>query len=151
LIAKLPVVELLELLGHEDADVVAIAAEALRQAPGLDNIPLDRWLALLELPQPAAIEVVCELMFKFLQANRLTLEQAVKLAKSRVLPVARLGLNFLQSKQPQSEADCRALLDLADAECELVRPELVKWARSVLSKSPHFHYSWVLEFLDSRQ
>src|SRR4029077_13793248 len=92
LLARLPLVDLLELLKHEDSDVVLLAAEALRQAPGLDALSLDRWLELLDTPTPLALHVICELMAKHLPPNRLTLEQAVKLASSRPLPVARLGL-----------------------------------------------------------
>jgi hypothetical protein len=150
LFAGLPLVELLGLLSHEDTEVVAIAAEALRQAPGLDRISVERWLELLETKQPLAIEVICELMAMHLRPNQLRFDQAVALASSRVVPVARLGLKFLQAHAPKSEAECRALLGLAEAEAVSVRPELVKWARSVLESSPHFTYAWVLEFLDSR-
>jgi hypothetical protein len=150
LFAGLPLVELLALLSHEDVEVVAIAAEALRQAPGLDRISVERWLDLLDAKQPLAIEVICELMATHLRPNQLRFDQAVALASSRVVPVARLGLKFLQAHAPKSDAECRALLGLAEAEAATVRPELVKWARSVLEPSPHFTYSWVLEFLDSR-
>lgn len=150
ILARLPLVDLLALVTHEDSDVVAAAAEALRDAAGLDQLSLDRWLELLETRQPLALEVLCELMAKHLQPDRLTLEQAVQLAKSRPLPVARLGLGFLRLKSPQSEAECQALLGLVEAEAEPVRPELVKWARGVLSQSRYFHHSWVLEYLDSR-
>lgn len=150
LFAGLPLVELLALLSHDDAEVAAAAAEALRQAPGLDRLTVDRWLELLETPQPAAIEAICELMTAHLKPERLRLDQAVQLASSRVLPVARLGLRFLQAHAPQTEEECRALLGLAEAEAVPVRRELVQWARGVLGRSPHFRASWVLEFLDSR-
>jgi hypothetical protein len=150
LIARLPLVELLALLTHEDEDVVAIAAEALRQAPGLDQLSVERWLELLEAKQTLAIDAICELMASNLRPDRLTFEQSVQLASSRVLPVARLGFGFLQSKAPRSEEDCRALLGLAEAEAVPVRPELVKWARGLLSKSSFFQPAWVLEYLDSR-
>ena len=150
LFAGLPLVELLALLSHDDTEVVALVAEALRQAPGLDRLSVDRWLELLDAKQPLAIEVICELMAAHLRPTQLTLDQAVKLASSRVLPVARLGLKFLQAHAPRTEAECRALLGLAEAESVPVRPELVRWARGVLDKSPHFTYAWVLEFLDSR-
>ena len=116
LLTRLPLVDLLELLKHEDTDVVLLAAEALRQAPGLDALALDRWLDLLETQQPMALDVICELMTKHLHPDRLTLAQAVKLAVSRPLPVARLGLVFLQGKAPATEEECRALLGLAEAQ-----------------------------------
>lgn len=149
-LARLPLVELLELLTHEDSDVVLLAAEALRQAPGLDALSLERWLQLLETPQPMALDILCELMAKHIRADRLTLAQAVQLASSRPLPIARLGLGFLQSMTPRTEDECRALLGLVEAEAEPVRPELVRWARGVLGKLDSFQPGWVLEYLDSR-
>lgn len=150
LFAGLPLVELLGLLSHDDPEVVAIVAAALRQAPGLDRLSVERWLELLEARQPLAIELICELMSTHLRPDQLGFDQAVKLASSRVLPVARLGLKFLRAHTPRTEAECRAVLGLAEAEAVPVRPELVKWARGVLDQSPHFTYAWVLEFLDSR-
>jgi hypothetical protein len=149
-LAGLPLVELLGLLGHADPEVVALAAEALRGAAGLDTVGVDRWLALLETPNAEALPVLCELMAAHVRPERVSFEQAVKLAASRPLPVARLGLSFLRAKQPESPADCQALLGLAEAEAELLRAELVRWARGVLSASPHFQPVWVMEYLDSR-
>ena len=77
-------------------------------------------------------------------------EQAVRLACSRPLPVARLGLTWLRSKQPATAEDCGWLLTLGEAEAESLRPEAVAWARTVLGNSPHFQVTWVLEWLDSR-
>src|SRR5205823_5000822 len=84
------------------------------------------------------------------QPDAVTLAQAVRLAVSRPVPVARLGLNWLQMKQPATADECRVLLTLAEAEAQSVRRELVRWARVVLSATPHFEPAWVLEFLDSR-
>jgi hypothetical protein len=149
-LAALPLVELLDLLAHPDVDVVTLAAEALRNAPGLDELSLDRWLALLETQTPEALDILCELMVKHLHPDRTSLDQAVRLACRRPLPVARLGLQLLQAKRPTSETDCRTLLGLVEAEAEPLRPELVRWARGVLNASEHFRPAWVLEYLDSR-
>jgi hypothetical protein len=150
ILAGLPVDELLALLAHEDAEVVALAAETLRQSPNLESLSAERWLALLETPNPAALEILCELIGQYMKPDRVTLEQAVRLASSRPLPIARLGFTWLQSKRPETEADCQALLALLEAEAESLRPELARWARSQLSGSPHFQVDWLLEYLDSR-
>jgi hypothetical protein len=149
-LSGLPLAELLALLGHEDAEVVALGAEALRGATGLERVSLDQWLHLLETPNPAVLEILCQLMVTHLRPEQVTLEQAVALARRRSLPVARLGFTWLRAKVPATEADCRALLGLAEAEAEPLRPELVRWARGVLSALPHFQATWVLEYLDSR-
>jgi hypothetical protein len=150
LVASLPLGELIHLLSHEDADVVRLAAEALLGSPGLESLSLESWLVLLETPNPAVLEILCELMIRHLRPERLTLEQAVWLARRRPLPIARLGLTWLRGKTPQSEADCRTLLGLVEAEAEMLRAEMVRWARGVLGKSPHFQPDWVVAYLDSR-
>src|SRR5262249_50375483 len=85
-----------------------------------------------------------------LRPERLTLEQVVGLAASRPLPLAHLGLSWLQTRKPQTEADCRLLLNLTEAQADPLRPQLVAWARSVLGPSPDFRPDWVLEYLESR-
>ncbi len=142
--------EWLSLLFHEDSEVAALAADLLRAAPGLDRLSVERWLELLETPNALALEVLCELIVAHVHPERIRLEDAARLACSRPLPLARLGFSWLQGKQPQSAADCQALLRLAGAEAEPLRPEMVRWARGVLSASPHFQAEWLLELLDSR-
>jgi hypothetical protein len=150
LLSSLPLEELLDLLTHEDVEVVALAAEALRGAVGLDRLSLESWLRLLETPNPAALDILCDLMRTHFQPERATFDQAVWLARRRPLPIARLGFAWLRSKKPVTAEDCRALLGLVEAEAEPLRAEMVRWARGILSGSPHFEPGWVLEFLDSR-
>jgi hypothetical protein len=146
----LPLPELLALLAHEDEEVVALAAEALRGAAGLGGLGLEQWLNLLDTAHPAALDVVCELAAKHVRPDQVSLEQAVQVAVRRPVPIARLGLAWLRSTTPANEAECRLLLGLTEAEAEPVRPELVRWARGLLSASPFFQVSWLLEYLDSR-
>lgn len=150
ILKHLPVEELLDLLGNEETEIVDLAAEALRGAAGLDALPLERWLKLLETPNAQALEILCELLASKVPAEKVSLAEAVQVACRRPLPVARLGLRWLQGKQAESEADCVALFQLAEAEAAPVRPELVSWARGILAGSPHFQPGWVLELLDSR-
>jgi hypothetical protein len=149
-LASLTLDELLALLGHADEDVVALAAGVIRDRPGLDTLPVDRWLSLLDTPNVAALEVLCELIGKHVKAERVTLDEAVRLTSSRPLPIGRLGLSLIQAKTPASEPECRALLGLVEAQCEPLRAEIVRWARGVLSASAHYQNDWVLEYLDSR-
>jgi hypothetical protein len=150
LMAGLPLEDLLALLAHEDEEVVSLAADAIRHRSDLQNLSSERWLAFLESPNPAALDILCELIGMHLKADRVSLEQAIRLAASRPLPLARLGFSWLQTKRPETEADCRALLGLLEAEAEPMRPEMVRWARSALKESPHFQVAWLLEYLDSR-
>jgi len=142
--------EWLGLLFHDDSEVAALAAEMLRDAPGLERLSVERWLDLLETPNVLALEILCELIVAHVRPERVNPEEAVRLACSRPLPLARLGFSWLREKPPESAADCQALLRLAGAEAEPSRPEMVRWARDVLSASPHFQAVWLLDFLDSR-
>jgi hypothetical protein len=146
----LPLDELLALLSHEDDEVVTLAGEALERAPGLTTVPLARWLALLETPNAAAVDVICSLMARSVRPEQVPFAEVVRLAMSRPVPVARLGAAWLRGKTPQTEDECRALLGLAEAQAEPVRAEIVRWARQLLSASPYFRPEWVLEYLDSR-
>jgi hypothetical protein len=142
--------ELFGLLAHHDAAVASLAAEVLRDLPDLTVLGVDRLLRLVEEPSPETLEVVCDLLAARLGPERVTLEQAARLAASRPLPAARLGFQWLRAKSPATEAECRALLALAEAQAEPLRPEMVRWARGVLAASPHFQPGWMLEYLDSR-
>ncbi len=145
-----PLEERLSLLGHNDADVVALAAELIRNDPGLKDLTPERWLSLIETANATALEIVCELAERWVAPERVTMVQAVRLAMSRPLPVARLALQWLQSRTPQTEGECLDLLGLAEAESEPLRPEIARWARSALSAWAGFQAVWVLEWLDSR-
>jgi hypothetical protein len=146
----MPTEELFTLLGHDAFEVVALAAEVLRQSASLSPLGLNRWLALLGKANPQALDIICDLMASRLQPDALTLSEIASLAGSRPLPVARLGFDWLRTKRPASEEDCRALLRLADAEAAPLRPEMLRWVRSVLSPMPSFKPVWTLELLDSR-
>jgi hypothetical protein len=142
--------ELVDLLGSEDPDVVALAAEVIRARPELDALAVERWLGLLERANPQALDVLCELAEARLHPERVTLGQAVGLAASRPLPLAQLGFRWLRTRQPQSEEDYRLLLGLTEAQAEPLRVQLVRWARGLLATGPYLRPDWVLEFLDSR-
>jgi hypothetical protein len=149
-LAQLPLQRLLALLGHDDPELAALAAEALRHSSAAAALSVEQWLELLDTTNPQALDLLCELMVQRLDAATVTLEQAVRLAASRPVPVARLGLAWLRGKQPTNAEQCRAVLALGEAQAQPVRPELVRWARTVLSAAADFQPAWVLEFLDSR-
>src|SRR5262249_8417031 len=109
-LAALPLDELFALVTHEDPELVELAADVLRARPELASLEVNRWLALLETPNPTALEVVCELITTHVRPERVTFAEVVQLAGSRPLPVARLGFSWLQSKKPSSADECRALL-----------------------------------------
>jgi hypothetical protein len=142
--------ELLTLLGHEDQDLAAFAAELIPNAKGLESLGVGRWLDVVAKASPAALEVIVGLMQRHLNRGELTLEQIVRLTASRPLPLAQVGLEWLKSCAPKSDADRRAMLSLTEAECELLRPAIVRLVREALTATSDFQSSWLVEFLDSR-
>ena len=142
--------ERLLLLASDDPDVAALAADLLRDDPILAKSPIELWLSLLETASPAALEIVCGLIERWVAPDRVTLAQAIQLAMTRPLPTAALGFRWLRTKSPDSEDECRTVLGVVEAEADPLRTEIVRWARGVLAKSDLFRPDWVLEWLDSR-
>ncbi len=148
--AAIGVEDLFELVVHEDSDVVTLAVELFRSVKGVEAIGVERWLELAEKANPAALDVIVELMQRHVNAQRLTLAQVVRLASSRPLPVARLGLEWLKTRVPRGEPEDRLLLTLSEALCEPLRGQIVAVVRTLLESTARFEPQWVLEFLDSR-
>jgi hypothetical protein len=149
-LTSLPIHQLFGLLAHRDPDVVAFGVEVLGKDERLDNVLIENWLRLLDTDEPQVLESICELMAARLKPERLTLADAVLLARSRPLPVARLGLDILRTKQVHTEANAEFALTLVDAECDLLREDIVRWLRGSLGSLPNFRKEWVLEVIDSR-
>jgi len=149
-LGQLPLPELLALVVHDDVELSELAVDALRKSTELPFLRVEEWLKLIETANPQTLSVLSELMAQHLAADKITLAQNVRLASSRPVPVARLGLKWLRDRVVSSAAECQSLLELFEAECQPVREELLAWTRSVLGQSPHFSTDWVLEMLDSR-
>ena len=142
--------ELISLLGHTDPEIVEFAAACLRESPNLATVSPERWLGVAEAASPETVGMLAEIVGRHLAADRVTLQDAVRLAASRPLPLARLGLGWLKSKKPTSDEEQRGLFVLLEARSEPLRPEILAWLRSALADSAAFRPEWVLEFLDSR-
>src|SRR5262249_15497077 len=91
--------ERLGLLAHDDEEVVALIADLLREDPGLKNVPLARWLSLVETASAASLDLLCELMRRNVDAGGVPLGDALRLATARPIPVARLGLEWLRASR----------------------------------------------------
>jgi len=147
---KLPLDTLLDWLKGKDADLAEFAAARLRTKTGLESVPLERWLAILDSAPADALDVVCELIGRNVSGEKLSLFETVRFAKMRATPVAKLGQQWLRGKVPTSSAQIEAVLSLRDAQAQPLRPELCRWASKTLSEVPTFKPDWVMEFLDSR-
>ena len=142
---------IVQLLDHEDGEVVAWAAELLSLADDLSSLTTDRWLNVARTAGPEAVERLAELMAKNVKPDQVPLIEAARLAASRPLPLARLGLTWLETRHPASDDERSGLLALLEAECQPLRPAILAWLRSVLSASGEFQREWALAFLDCRQ
>lgn len=137
-------------LGHRSPEMVTLAAELLKTGNRMAGVGADRLLEIVKNASPESLEMLCGLAAEALKPAQVTVRQAVDLAKVKSAVVAKLGFGLLQKKKPATEEDCRALLELAEAEAQHLRPEMVRWAAGVLATSSHFKSDWVVELLDSR-
>ena len=142
--------DLLDLLAHEDPDVTALAVELFRELKNLETLGVERWLELLERANSAALDAVIEMMQRHLKGARLTLEQVVRLAAARPLPVARLGMEWLRSRVPKDDVESQLLLTLTEAQCDPLRGQIIALVSERLLATARFQPGWVLECLDSR-
>ena len=74
--------------------------------------------AVAETRNVTALAAICDAMQERVKPDRLNLAQCANLACSRVTPVAKLGLAWLQGRPIQSEDQRAAITGLAAAECE---------------------------------
>jgi len=150
ILASVGLEEIFVLLGHDDSEIAIWAIELLGATAELAAIGTARWLSLVETAGPAALERLTELMARHVDPEQLSFADAVRMAASRPLPLARLGLSWLKTKMPQSDVDLWSLFALLEAEAQPLRAEILGWLRAALSASSEFRWEWVLEFLDSR-
>jgi hypothetical protein len=143
--------ELLQLLDHDDAEVQQFGARLLANAPGLATMPVSSWLRLLQTRNTEALALICEVFLKHVSSERLSLAQMVELACTRPVPVARLGLRFLQGRTIQSAEERAAITGVADTRCGAVAGDLTAWALGILGQRDVYLCDQVVRFFDSLQ
>jgi hypothetical protein len=149
-LSKVTIEELLAWLDSPVPELNDLAAELLEKVPGLDRIPVGRWLKLIEAARTEVLDRLCALVTRLVKPEHVSFSDAVKLAMARPVPLARLGQALLTPKRPTTPDEVRAVFGLRDAEAEPLRAGLVRWACGVLGGRPDFQPEWVLEFLDGR-
>jgi hypothetical protein len=148
-LAARPVATLLQLADHADPDVAELGFDLLERAADLSAVPVGEWLARLEGDDLNKLQRLSDLLTRRLDPARVSPADAIRLAGYRSRPVAALGFEVLKQKA-WSATDATALLPLTQAECESVRPELMRWLRDTLTGFGPVRSEWVLEFLDSK-
>jgi hypothetical protein len=141
--------EILPLLDSADEEVQAFAAEMLEKSTTLGKLDLGTWLKLLQTRNLAALEIIARLMEQHVRPDQLTLEQMVELACAAPVPVARLGLRFLQSRRIGSAGERTTISRLSGARSAGVAGEITTWALSILGAPDHYDVDAVSRFFDS--
>ncbi len=141
--------QLIRLLDHDDAEVQQFGARLLANAPRLATLPVTSWLRLLETRNTEALAMVCAVFVRHVSPERLTLAQNVELACARPVPVARLGLQFLQGRVIATPEDRAAIVSVADTRCGAVAGALTTWALGLLGRAEHYQVDQVVRFFDS--
>ncbi|MBA4188798.1 MAG: hypothetical protein C0467_12435 [Planctomycetaceae bacterium] len=142
--------ELLDWLVSNNSVLNDLALEQLERAGGLESVPVEKWLKLMETARPDLLDRICEMVERAVKPVQVSFTDAVRLAMQRPVPLARLGMAFLTGKKPTTTAEVQALFGLREAQADPLRADLVRWACGVLTERPEFQPQWVLEFLDSR-
>ncbi len=148
-VKNIPIDELLELLEHQDDEIQQFAAELLRQARGLESLPLATWLTLLELKNPLVLSVICETMTEHVRPERLSLNECLNLTMVEPTPVARLGFGYLRQRAFRTAEDREQLAQTADLRCQAIAAELTAWALPILGSGENYNRDLVLRYFDS--
>lgn len=142
--------DLLELLDHADEEVQQFGAELFAANTGLGALPLESWRRFLLVRSLPALETICQRMPQHIRPEQLSLDDCLDLACAEAVPVARLGLEYLQAKPITTADEREALVRLADARCEPVAGALAGWAMANLGAMDGAHDTdQVMAFFDS--
>ncbi|MGC3967917.1 MAG: hypothetical protein QM775_11270 [Pirellulales bacterium] len=148
-LASLSAEEVLKLLASDDAELQQFGATLLGRIEGVGRWTIDVWLKLLEVSDANACAAVCAQFEKHVSAGRLDLAGCLRLATSKAVPIARLGLKFLEAKKVTAPEERSSLRSLADARCEAVGAELLAWAWPIAVGADHYDRDVVTAWIDS--
>lgn len=149
LLKRMPVADIRRLLDHPDDEVQLLGAQVLQGSTELDKLPVAGWLELLAVRNPTVLETICRLMAQHVRGDRLDLAQCVQLATAKPAPVARLGFEFLRTREIRGEADLQTIAELADARCAVVARDLAAWALTRLGTREAYQVERIVRFFDS--
>ncbi len=140
---------LVSLFDHHDPEIQRLGADLLRSVGGLETLTLETWLALLKAKDPAALQVVAELMATHVSSDRVSLSLAVQLAIAAPTPVARLGLYYLSERSAVMADELDLIANLAAARCAAVGEVLSRWALARVGAAPVYSIDRIARFFDS--
>lgn len=148
-LAGLSPVELLPLLDHADEELQQFGAQLLENAAGLATLPVAQWLRLLQTRSLIALETIARVMQRHVDPSRLSLFEAVTMANNAAVPIARLGLAFLQARVIATAPERQGISNLAKAKSPRVAGDIARWALGHLGTREHYQVDQVIRFFDS--
>ncbi|AKU96858.1 hypothetical protein AKJ09_03522 [Labilithrix luteola] len=146
----LPIAMLRPLLASPHDEVVAFAAKLLASARGLDTVSVDEWLGLLRIENFDVVPMLVDAFEKHVSPKRVSLEQCIELALSRMASVAELGLRWARQKATGNASEIATIGRVAQATVASVRTEGAAWLLALLDASAHFRPEQLRDLFDSR-
>lgn len=137
-LASQPVLRFLELVRHSDDDIARFAAENAASSRRLNALTAEQWFAMLSDCNPAALETLCQALSNDVDPVTIAFDKRIMLACSRPESMAEVGLKLLRLSTIRTSHEARLLSPLANAECEVLRPQILEWLRTVLASTETF-------------
>ncbi len=148
-LSTLALADLLALLTSGEPDLEEFATRRLESHPGLGQLTVDEWLALVATPFPTAQATLVELARRHIDPTQVAFDEALRLALAEPATVAEFGFQLIQAQAIDS-ADQRArLADLAHARCVALVGAMSRWALGHLGGGPRYDRDAVTMFFDS--
>lgn len=148
-LANLTLEQVEPLLNHADERIWSFGVELFEKTAGLDELPFDRWLVLLQNRNQTVLAAVASAMQRYVRPDSVSLFDAIMLARVEASPVAKLGLSLLKSRPIETAPHRQALVNLADARSAAVGYEIATWALSHLGRADVYDVHQVTRFFDS--
>jgi hypothetical protein len=140
---------LLRLIDDPDEDVAVFAAELLNNATMVASLPMTTWLQLLATRNPNVVAMIAGAFKRHVSPDRVTLPQAVEIANNIATPVARIGLEILQTRRPKNDEERTAVAMLANARSAAVAGAIAKYGLDHLNQPGVYIAGQVIAFFDS--
>ncbi|MEN1678432.1 MAG: hypothetical protein AAGJ46_02490 [Planctomycetota bacterium] len=150
-VAQLPASALIDWLESRDEDIRRFAIRLLKTSRGVRDLPIEKWLELIDRVPPEALPDLCDVVATHAKADDLSLQDCVELALRQPSSVAELGLKWLKAKQAPTEDDHEQLARLADVRCFAIAEEAADFALEHVGSQDDYDRDLVSRFFDSLQ
>lgn len=137
------------LLSNTDPEVQTFAASLLEHASGVALLPVEEWLKLLEIQNPAALPVLCEQFARYVAPDRVQDAQLLSLAASPAAPVASLAVEWLAARPVKDVTDLEARLALVRIPAQVARRAAIQHLLVVGQAVPYIQAKHLRELLDA--